>query len=194
MAKKETGLQAYKECFSYIKESRNYIYLAGLVFFLLFAMGFFIKTPDFLAQQIKLILKNIVYSFQGLGLFETIAYIFVNNFFVVLMGFLLGILFGVFPFISLILNGYIVGFVFKIASQESGFFILWKILPYGLFELLAVFIGMGLSMKLGMSFFSRKKGEFFRRFILSAKTFLLIIIPLLLLAAFIEGILIYFLG
>jgi uncharacterized membrane protein SpoIIM required for sporulation len=59
------------------------------------------------------------------------------------------------------------------------------------FELPAVFISLALGVKLGMFIFSREKGkEFMRRARNSMIIFVCIVIPLLIIAAVIEGLLI----
>lgn len=188
-------ISTYKDCFYYIGDSRGYIYFGILLFVIFLALAIFLPIPPFLNQQIQEMLKGIILSFQGLNLFEIISFIFSNNLLIIFTGMVLGVLFGIFPFLSLIINGYVIGFVFKNVVGESGFFSLWKILPYGIFELMAVFIGLGLAMKLGMSFFAKNFGsEFLRRALISFRIFVLVILPLLLVAAVIEGILIFFIA
>ena len=56
----------------------------------------------------------------------------------------------------------------------------------------AVFISLGLGLKLGMFIFSKKPGlELRKRFFESLNVFLFIVVPLLIIAAIIEGILIF---
>ena len=71
---------------------------------------------------------------------------------------------------------------------------LWKILPHGIFELPAVFIALGIGIKLGMFIFQKKKLESLKNYsINSLRVFLLIILPLLVIAGIIEGTLIFLL-
>ena len=65
----------------------------------------------------------------------------------------------------------------------------------GDFELPALFISIGLGLKLGLFLFIRQpKERFFNYLINSLRVFIFIILPLLLLAAIIEGLLIAFFG
>ena len=100
----------------------------------------------------------------------------------------LGLFIGIFPLMATIQNGYILGFVGKAVVRAEGVLTLWRILPHGIFELPAIFIALGLGLKLGEKVLTRKKPL---KFLVSAlKVFLLVIIPLLLIAAIIEGLLI----
>ena len=104
---------------------------------------------------------------------------------------ILGIFFGIFPLWFTLQNGYVLGFVSSISVGEAGIGSLWRIIPHGIFELPAIFISLGLGIKLGSFVFykdSRKKfNEFLKN---SLRVFIFIVIPLLVLAGIIEGFLI----
>jgi stage II sporulation protein M len=105
---------------------------------------------------------------------------------------ILGIFFGVFPIITIIINGYILGYVALATTNAESFFSLWRILPHGIFELPAVFISLGLGLKLGTFIFHDDKIKSLKEFFVSSiKVFLFIIVPLLIVAAVIEGALIF---
>ena len=72
--------------------------------------------------------------------------------------------------------------------------VLWRIFPHGIFELPAVFISLGLGLKLGTFIFQRNKLKAFAEFFWnSLRVFLFIVLPLLIIAAIIEGSLIFLL-
>jgi len=103
-----------------------------------------------------------------------------------------GVFLGIFPVISTIANGYLLGFVANFAIQENGIFSLWRIFPHGIFELPAVFISFALGLRIGASVLNRKRfSKFNENFISCLKVFVLIVIPLLIIAAIIEGSLIF---
>ena len=103
-----------------------------------------------------------------------------------------GILFGIYPLFATIANGFILGFVASISVSEVGFLVLWRILPHGIFELPAIFISFGLGLKIGSFIFQKKKFKSLKNYSLnSLKVFVFIIIPLLIIAAVIEGALIF---
>jgi stage II sporulation protein M len=107
----------------------------------------------------------------------------------------LGVFLGVVPVLFAIFNGYLLGVVASLTVSQEGFFSLLQLFPHGIFELPAVFISLGMGVKLGSVLFQKNKMKFFKENLSnSATTFLLVILPLLLLAAIIEGALIFISG
>ena len=93
-----------------------------------------------------------------------------------------------------VINGYLLGFVASIAVNSNGIGSLWRILPYGIFELPAVFISLGLGLKFGTFLRQKNKGKYFKDYFWNCiRIFILIVIPLLIIAGIIEGTLIHFL-
>jgi stage II sporulation protein M len=196
MASKKRGKNKFslKEQYSlswkFIKESKNFIFLALGIFFAFAIIGFFIPAPDFISKIVSDYVKEIVKETSGLSLPQLISFIFFNNTKSSFFGLALGTFFGVFPMIFSIFNGYLLGFVAAESVKVNGIIILWKLLPHGIFELPAVFVSLGLGIKLGFRILDKKNLK--RNFIESSRVFLLVIIPLLLIAAVIEGLLITF--
>jgi len=196
--------QEYYQSFKYIKESKNFIYAAILIFFIFVAIGFFFQDiinlmfKNFLGinlqDQMLELIKRLLESTKDMSQKELIGYIFFNNVQSSFYAVFFGILFGIMPLFSSITNGYLLGFVALISVKAQGFLVLWKVLPHGIFELPALFISLGLGFKLGTYFFIKKKKSFFLCILNSLKIFLLIILPLLIIAAIIEGTLILFLS
>ena len=182
----------YRKSWGFVKESRNFIYAVILVFFITSLLGFFIPLPESLTQQILEFIQELLEKTKGMSQFELTNFIFLNNLQSSFIGMVSGILFGIYPLFATIANGFILGFVASISVSEVGFLVLWRILPHGIFELPAVFISLGLGLKLGMFIFTKnKKKELIERLIKSLKVFFLIVLPLLIIAAIIEGILIF---
>jgi stage II sporulation protein M len=180
----------FLDSISFIKSSRRYIYFAASLFALFFIIGLFFSPSLEIESQILKMIQEIMSQFQGLSLVQTIWAIFYNNSLVSLISILFGLLFGVFPIVASVSNGYIVGYVASKAISQQGVFILWRLLPHGIFELPAVLISMGIGTRLGLSITSKERtSDIFKS---SMKTFILIIIPLLLIAATIEGFLVFF--
>jgi uncharacterized membrane protein SpoIIM required for sporulation len=105
-----------------------------------------------------------------------------------------GVFFGVIPLFLIITNGYFVGFISLKSIQTDGILSLWKLLPHGILELFAVFISLGLGFRLGTYIFFKDKKGFWNLLRNCLKTFVFFVLPLLFLAAIIEGLLIYLLG
>jgi stage II sporulation protein M len=186
--KEKTLKEIYSECWGFIKESKKQIYFAIGVFLLFALVGFFAIPPQNLELILIQKLKEISEMFSGLGTMQTIWLIFTNNLFVCFLVIFLGILFGIFPFLTLISNGYIIGYVAQKAVAVDGILVLWKLLPHGIFELPAILISAGIGFKLGTSLFRRK--EFLKNYKKAMLTFFLVIFLLLFIAAVIEGILV----
>jgi len=179
----------FKEAISYIKESSGYIYWVIGLFFFMILIGFtFRNNLTFLND----ILKDLISKTEGLNTIEMIMFILQNNLQSALVSMITGIGLGIFPLISIILNGTILGYVLGITYDIAGISQWWRLLPHGIFELPAIFIALGLGIKLGFTIFHKKNRlkEFHRRLYNSINTFLLVILPLLIIAAIIEGILI----
>lgn len=184
-----------KESWRYIYESRRYIYFAALIFLLFALIGFIFPAPASIAEAIREFVNQLVNKTRDFNTLQLILYIFQNNLLASLFGLFLGGFLGLFPLFASIVNGYVVGFVAKKVSASEGLISLWKLIPHGIFELPAVLISFGIGIRLGMSLFSRKAdGEFIRRLKLSSKVFIFVVIPLLIIAAIIEGFLISLIG
>lgn len=190
--KKEKSLREYySESLSFIKSSKKYIFTVSLVFLLFAVVGYFVSLPTEIESLLVEKLKEMVLVFEGLNLSQTIWTIFSNNLYVSFLSIILGILFGIFPIIVSLSNGFIIGYVAHRAVSLDGILILWKLLPHGIFEIPAVIISMGIGLKLGSTLIFRTK-DIKKEGISSLLVLLLIITPLLIIAAIIEGFLVFF--
>lgn len=179
-----------KPYFKHIKENRKYIYFSTIIFVLFSFIGFFFPI---LREEILKIIAELSLMFEGLNLIQTTGLIFFNNARASLLAIVLGIFIGFFPLVILISNGYVIGFVMRIVSEEKSIFEFWRLLPHGIFELPAVIISIGLGLKLGLIVLNgANKKTFFNTLNKSLKTFVVIIVPLLIIAAIIEGLLIFY--
>jgi stage II sporulation protein M len=185
----------FRKSLLYLAENKKYIYLIIWLFLVFVAFALIFPAPQSLYSQIVQFLKELSAKTAGLNTFGLIAFIFKNNLFVSLVGIFLGTFFAIVPFILIVSNGYVLGFVIKKLFDEVGFvnglFNLWKLLPHGIFEIPAVMISLGLGTKLGFVFFNclYKKSfkDFWKNLWKVIDVILMIIIPLLLIAAIIEG-------
>ena len=100
---------------------------------------------------------------------------------------------GVFPIGAAIVNGYILGFVARFAVNETGnLFVLWRLFPHGIFELPAIILSIGFGIKLGVEIWKKDAWSILKRNIFeSMRFFVFVILPLLIIAAIIEGFLIF---
>ncbi|MFH1365258.1 MAG: stage II sporulation protein M [archaeon] len=189
---KKSFSKIYSDCWKYIKSCKIQIYSVISLFFLFAFIGFFVPVPGELMNQILDYIRKILEQTKGMSTFQLISFIFFNNLQASLMSLLFGFFLGIFPILFTILNGYILGFVASLAVGQEGFLSLLSLFPHGVFELPAVFISLGIGLRLGAFIFQKNKKEFFKKNMPNAmKVFLFMVVPLLLVAAIIEGILIF---
>ncbi|MFZ1970599.1 MAG: stage II sporulation protein M [Candidatus Nanoarchaeia archaeon] len=184
----------YIKSWNYIKDSKKFIFIIIGLFFLFAFIGFFIPAPNYISQQILIYIQSLVSQTSSMSSFKLISFIFFNNIQSSLLGLILGVFFGIFPVFVALVNGYLLGFVANGSVKANGIIILWKLFPHGIFELPAVFISLGLGMKLGSLLLSKEKNVFKDNFINALRVFLLVVLPLLVIAAIIEGSLIVILN
>jgi len=184
----------YRESWEYIKDSKRFIYFIMAIFFLFFLIGFFIPVPEFIYNEIMDFIKELLLKTENMSQIDMIGFIIYNNVQSTFLAVIFGVFFGIFPLIDAVANGYMLGFVSSISVTNSGWLSLLKIFPHGIFELPAVFISLGLGLRTGMFIFQKNKREAFKNYALnSLKVFLLIVVPLLIIAGIIEGMLIFLL-
>jgi len=184
-------IEEYKKCFKYLNESKKFILFIILFFSLFVLIGFLIPVSQDISNQLLSLLKKILGQTENLSQLELIKFIMFNNIKNTFFGLVFGVFLGIFPLISTLLNGYLLGFVFLLSVEQSGFSPFLNFLAYGIFELPAIFISLGLGLKLGTFIFNKKKIITFKNYLLSSlKVFLLIVVPLLVIAGIIEGTLI----
>jgi len=196
MSKKKTFnlKEQYLLSWKYVKESKNFIYFIFGVFSLFALIGFFVPISKDLSNLFLEFIRELMKKTSLMSQGELVRFIFLNNLNSSFFGMVLGFFLGIFPVIVAVLNGYVLGFVALQSVHVDGISVLWKLLPHGVFELPAVFISLGLGLKLGTFIFKKRKLEVFRNYFLNSLwAFLFIILPLLIIAAIIEGGLIFLL-
>ena len=175
-----------KKSLAYLKQSFNYVYIILFIFLLGSLIGFFFSPYLTFLEQI---LNEIIEKTKNLNSLELIIFILLNNTLASLTSLIGGIFLGLIPLFSSLGNGVVLGYVLN----KAGIFSFWRLLPHGVFELPAIFISFGLGIKLGFFIFEKNKLKTLKQRIYSSFLVLIfIIIPLLTIAALIEGILISF--
>lgn len=179
----------------YVKESKNFIYIVSAIFVIFVIIGYFIPAPAYIEKAILEFIEQLLEKTENMSLAELMSFIFFNNLQSSFFGMIFGIVFGVFSVLTVVINGYLLGFVSNVVVGEEGIVVLWRLLPHGIFELPAVLISLGLGLKLGTFIFKKNKIDSLKEFFLkSIKAFFFVIIPLLIIAAAIESALIFFFG
>lgn len=185
--------EEYKESFDFLKKTKPFIFAIIILFFIFVLIGFFVPAPSYLIEKISEFVRELSLKTENMSVFELIRFILFNNLQVSFFGMILGVFFGIIPVIFAVANGYILGFIFAVSVKAAGIGVLWRILPHGIFELPAIFISLGLGLKFGSLIIRRKIKELKDFFWKALKVFFLIIVPLLIIAGIIEGILVYYL-
>ncbi len=181
----------YSLSWKYIKESSVYILLVILLLF----FGFFtalIYQPPQIVEAIKVFMESILRDTANFNVFEMMIYILDNNLKNSFFALSFGIIFGILPVFTALSNGYVLGFVSEKSVLVAGPLILLRLFPHGIFEFPAIILAMAMGVRLGLFWFSKdKKKEFVKRVEGSLRVFLFVVLPLLVIAAIIEGALIF---
>lgn len=182
----------YKEAWEFFKNSKNYLIMAVVVFVLFGLIGFLF--PIFFEEEIFNFIKELSLMLEDYNTLELIGYIFYNNIRSSFLAMILGLGLGLFPLFAAITNGYLIGFISRYSVEASGWLILWRLLPHGIFELPAIILSIGIGFRLGISIFRLKRKQMKELFFKSLRFFVFVIFPLLVAAAIIEGLLIGLVG
>jgi stage II sporulation protein M len=185
----------YAKSWKYIKETKIYFLIIVLLFIIMAVIGFLVPAPEIISTKIMEILEEILLKTQGMNTLELIFFIITNNVQTSFLGMIFGFILGIFPLITIIVNGYLLGFVSSMAvGVESGFSLL-KLLPHGIFEIPAIVLSLGIGLKLGTFPFKKNPRKTLKKYLTnSIRVFFLVVLPLLVLAGIIEGSLIFLLN
>jgi stage II sporulation protein M len=156
VVKKETNwlLERYLRSFDLVKKSGIYIFVITLLLFFTSIVGFFL--PGLFEDQAMKIIEEMIRSLDGKSTNELIVHIFLNNMRAGFFAMVFGVLFGLFPILTSIINGYLIGFASNMAVSHGGITILWRLVPHGIFEIPAILLSMGIGLYLGSRFFQAK--------------------------------------
>lgn len=183
----------YRGSWQYLKESRIFIYAAVFFFFFFILIGAFVPAPEIIEARIFEFIEELLQKTEGMSHLELVRFLFLNNAQSAFFGMISGIVLGIFSLMVIIVNGYLLGFVAIRTINAEGILTLWRLVPHGIFELPALFISVGLGLKLGSFIFREKKWSSLKDYLSkSLRVFVFVVIPLLIIAALIEGSLIFF--
>jgi stage II sporulation protein M len=168
-----------------LKEARNLVYLAALLFLSGIVVG--LAFPDRFTGLLESF-GDLAGSFRGRKTAVLIIMIFLQNFSSALIALWTGALLGIIPTVAAISNGILFGVILSLTGGMDPADLLVRLVPHGIFELPAVCISWGLGIWRGAWFFQRDKSRTFRERAFKAyRVFFAIVLPLLVIAAIIEG-------
>jgi len=163
-----------------------------VVLILLFAIGIAVGyvNPFDIQRYVVGIMDTLVSRFEGLHGFELFFKIFLQNSKATAFILASGVIFSLFPLMATIINGVVIGVVIehlKYSRAMSPALGALSLIPHGLFEIPAIVIALSLGVKFGSWPFRKNRIEFIKNhLVISIKCYLLIILPLLLIAGIIE--------
>ena len=174
-----------REAARYVRRARTSVYLAMVVFVAGVAAGLLFSSRfDMLLDSLRIIAEG----FKGRGGGATVIMIFLRNFSAVTFSLLSGALLGIVPVTAAGINGVLVGVVISYGVKTGLLAVLGRLLPHGIFELPAIFLSWGMGIWLGAWPFRGDSHEtFFERLKGALSVLFFFIVPLLMIAAVIEG-------
>lgn len=169
-----------------LTEARFFIYVS----FSLFLVG--IIAGSIISNRFEELPENfsgMLNIIENENMFGTILQLLAHNVIASFLTLMLGMIFGIAPAIIIVLNGMIIGIVLSLGLSEISLTdTFWAIAPHGIFELPAIIITSGLGLWIGVWIFSKEKNQSLKyRVSKSYHVFVSIILPLMIIAAVIEG-------
>lgn len=175
----------------YIFSLRKFILVAFLVFVFAVFAGFSLAQSS--PAEMKIVLEQLREVFGPIvemPVFGQFLAIFLNNSLTAFLVIVLGIIFGIFPFLTLLSNGLVLGVVVYFAQVEADWPTIFALaLPHGIIEIPAIILACAVGFKLGRTFFERilkKPGSVKEELNIALNFFLKFLLPLLAMAAAIE--------
>ena len=178
----------------YLYSIRFYILFVSVLFIgsiVLGYVGFMSETfsePLEAIQQLSEDIKDFTQLYPSWIIFLVFfAVLFLNNSFTCFLNIILGPLIGIFPMFSAFINGGLLGWF----AQEEGLIIFLAIVPHGIFELPAFLLSTAIGLRLGREVLKRKGERHLKKELMNGlRMYLILILPLLFIAALIESFLI----
>ncbi len=182
---------------------RRYLLAAALLFVVGILLGVYaaIYYPELIQQamaQLQEQLQRLGESIFTSQLGQGIWVLFLHNLRAAVLIALVGVVLGIYPTFTMLLNGLIIGVVGVITVRATSLTaFLAGILPHGIFEIPAIVIGAGIGLRLGLApLFNRQRSPFatpkpnawqgYRSELANAFKLLIICAGLLLVAAIVE--------
>jgi len=182
-----------REQYAYGRELGPFLAVSLVVITVGTVLGFLspLHAPK-VASQVSAPVAEFVNKFVDLPKPYLALAIFFNNVIKTLLVIVLGTLWGLVPVVFLAVNGYALGLVLYLSIKSRGVWVsLLAVVPHGLFELPGVLLGASIGLMLGVRACKRMFGKTETTALGELKRalgfFFVVIVPLLLVAAFVEA-------
>ncbi len=178
----------------YLHSIRFYILFVSVLFIgsIVFGyMGFLSEifgAPLEWIQQLSENIKDFTQSYPAWIIFLAFfIVIFLNNSFTCFLDIISGPLIGIFPIFSAFINGGLLGWF----AKEEGLSVFLAIVPHGIFEIPAFLLSAAIGLRLGREILKGKGERHLKKELRKGlRVFFILILPLLIIAALIESVLI----
>ena len=165
---------------------------AIIAFLLTAVMGaaIVVASPETGRQFIQIVKDEVLGKVDAHDPLSLAVFIFANNLQACILLFLGGATLGLLTLVIIASNGIIIGGIMELVREERGLlFVAAAILPHGIFEIPSFLISASLGFILGASLYAEARGEgdSAATAMAHARTFLLVVVPLVAIAAFIEA-------
>lgn len=177
---------------SYLSKIKTYTIFVFVIFLISIFLGYALahaypeKTKEIVYEN----LKNLIEPAKNYSPFQMFGFIFFQNLTVALISIFLGIIFGFIPVLITIINGLSLGVVSSIFQEQFNlYFFMAGILPHGIIEIPAFIFSAASGLWLWRSIWQRllyDKGNLKEEFFSIIVFFVLVIAPMLIVAAMIE--------
>ena len=171
---------------------RNGSALAILAFVLTLVVGIIVvrENPALGKQFIDILREEVMGKVDARDPVSLCLFIFANNLQACILLFLGGATLGLLTLFIIASNGVIIGGIMELVREQQGLpYVAAAILPHGIFEVPSFIISASLGFVLGASFLAewRGEGDAAATARSHARMFLLVVVPLVAIAAFIEA-------
>ncbi len=178
----------YKNLYTDIKQKKYFLIITFFIICLAAALSTF-NSPELKIRAAEMIntSRHVAgQEYQSKSLLYIIFDIFVHNAVTAFEALFTGVLFSFGAILFAVANGYIIGFVVTTFNSDIG-----RVLPHAVFELLSLILACSYGIWLGTWPFKSNKFQAIKhRLMQCAKIYICVIVPLLRIAAAIEGVLI----
>jgi stage II sporulation protein M len=177
---------------TYLFKIKGLSFFLSVIFIISIILGYYIanKYPDKTEEIIYKSLKDVIEPAKDYSSFQLLSFIFFKNLAVAMIAVLSGIIFGFVPVLIIFVNGLVLGVVSYIFIEQFNIAVLLSgLLPHGIIEIPAIILSTASGLLIWRSFYRYvlyDENNLKNDFISAIKFFLLIITPMLIIAALIE--------